>query len=437
MPSTIPYDPSLDVTDLVKKTQEVATQVQGAAVDYATAKMTAETAIQPLRAKIAAVSSEVESPIDYSKSILQAMPISSDSMELNVQYFSLDENVESSNTHASNIGGFVSAQVRYLGDQFATQASASAQNQVNNQLSKHSIAGTLVIVITATHKNAQIFSPLVLDMRKSVEAWNTLFSDELIDENDPKAIYDIQNTPPVKDAKHIGLLSGATYGSSFVGMVHILNQSNTQSYQAMSSIAESMQASFDIGGWFAHVSGGFGVASSFSNSVKSLLSTTNIQSHCSVHCMGIIPSIKSNEIRFGVKGFKDSDPGQEMQKLATLQGSTVDSQKTIAASADAARLGQQMVTLENAKITATLSSLSDVDQQVNKVLDINSLMVAMDDYINRCVSGGNNLGVPINYYVKKITKQDIARLWIEKYYPHAFDPVKTEQDGGNSGGGNN
>jgi len=421
-------DMGIDVTELIAESIEIGTQVQKAAIDYGKAKVASEKAIQPLRALMSGVSEEVESPIDYNRSLIKEMPISADSLQMNVQYFSYDENAQSSASHATTISSFVSESLSIFGEGQSSQASASVQTQVNSQVSRHSISGTLVICITCTHKNAQVFAPFILDVDKAVRAWNKLFPDNMINTNSPESIAKIEATADTKQDKSFNILSGATYGSSFVGMVHILNTTDSSSTQSMESIASSMQATFDIGGWFASGTGGFGVADSFSNSAKNLLSTQNIQSHCSLVTMGIIPSIKSNQVKIGVQGFSDFDPAKQMQQLATLQGATASENNSISSAADAARTGQQMITLKNATITSTLSGLANIDDGANNIIDTNSMMTAMDDYIQKCIQGGNNLGVPVNYYLKPITQSMIARAWMAKYYPNKFNQAGAADD---------
>lgn len=429
-------DMAIDVTDLITESSQIGDQIQQAALDYGKAKIAAEKAIQPLSSKISMVSDEIESPIDYNRSAIKQMAISTDSLQLNVQYFSNDENAQTSSSHASTISSFVSESLSIFGEGQSTQAAASVQSQVNSQVSRHSIAGTLVICITCTHKNAQVFAPFILDVDKAVRAWNALFPDNMIKTNDPASIAKIEAQSETKEDKSFSLLSGATYGSSFVGMVHILNTTDTASSQSMESIATSMQETFNVGGWFATETGGFGVAASFSDSAKNLLSTQNIQSHCSLVTMGIIPSIKSNQVKIGVQGFSDFDPAKQMQELATLQGATASDNNTISSAADAARTGQQMVTLKNSTITSTLSGLADIDDGANNIIDTNSMMTAMDDYIQKCIAGGDNLGVPINYYLKPITQSMIARAWLAKYYPNRFNQAGSADDSGSGNSGN-
>jgi hypothetical protein len=430
-------DMGINVNVLQAESKEIGRQVQKAAETYGAKKMASEKAIQPLRATVSAVNEEIESPIDYLRSQIKGMPISTDSMQMNVQYFSIDENSQSSQSHASAVSSFISESLSYFGTKQSAQVTNSVQTQVNAQTSRHSISGTLVICITCTHKNAQVFAPFILDVDKAVRAWNKIYPDDMIKTNDPASIAMIEANAETKAEKSFYLLSGATYGSSFVGMVHVLNTSNTQSSERMESIASSLQGSFRVGGWFADVTGGFGVNSSFSNSAKNLLSTQNIQSHCSLVTMGIIPSIKSNEVKMAVKEFSNFSPDKEMERLAALQGATATENDSVAASAAAARTGGQMVALENTKIQATLSAVAEIEDGKNKIIDVNSMMDAMDDYISRCVQGNGNVGVPVNYYLKPVTKSMIARAWLAKYYPNSFNKAGAADDSGNPGSGGN
>ena len=118
-----------------------------------------------------------------------------------------------------------------------------------------------------------------------------------------------------------------------------------------------------------------------------------------------------------------------MQQLAVLQGATASDNNTVASSAEAARTGQQMIALKNSTITSALSGLSNIDEQSNHMIDINSMMTAMDDYIQKCIRGGDNVGVPINYFLKPITAGMIARAWLAKYFPNKFNSAGSVDDG--------
>jgi hypothetical protein len=214
------------------------------------------------------------------------------------------------------------------------------------------------------------------------------------------------------------ILSGATYGSCFIAMVHVLNTTTTQSSETMMSVAASLQSQFKVSGMIADVSGGFGIDSTFSNDAKSLLSSQNIQSHCTLTTMGSIPSIKSNEVQMSVAKFANFDGAEAMKNLSALQNATAGEKDTVDTSAAAARTGGQMMAMQNTKIQGVLEGLGTIDDKANKILDINSMMNAMEDYITKCLAG--NIGVPINYYLKPITKSQLAEMWVAKYFPGKY-----------------
>jgi len=354
------------------------------------------------------------------------MPLSADSFKMNCQYFAFDQNEQDSSTHASTVAAFVSDSVSEFGETYSGQAKTSATSQMNSQHSNHSISGTLVISITCTHKDAVLLAPFIMDVDKSVRVWNSLFPDDMIKTNSPSSIAEIMAKQDTKQEKSFKILSGETCGSCFIGMVHTLNTTDTTSSETMYSVAESVQAQFSVGCWFAQESGGFGVDSSFSGDAKNLLSSQSISSHCTLTVMGSIPSIKSNNVMMAVQSFSDFDGKSSMAAVQTLQNATADEMTTVDSSASNARTGGQLVAMQTSKVTAALSGLSTIDNQNNKMIDTNSLMDAMEDYINKCLAG--NIGIPINYYLKPITKSQIAQMWLAKYYPNKYNQAGSGDD---------
>ena len=80
-----------------------------------------------------------------------------------------------------------------------------------------------------------------------------------------------------------------------------------------------------------------------------------------------------------------------------------------------AKAGQQFITLNNSYISEVVSNLSTVDNNNNKVIDVNSLMTAFDDYVQKAQEG--NSGVPINFFVRHIDKPMICKAWLKKFSP--------------------
>ncbi|MFC2155402.1 hypothetical protein ACFLRB_02790 [Acidobacteriota bacterium] len=186
----------------------------------------------------------------------------------------------------------------------------------------------------------------------------------------------------------------------------------------MYSIASSLQAQFSVGGWFEDESGGFGVDEQFAKDMKNLLSTQTISSHISVVCMGAIPSIKSNQVQIGVKQFADFDPAAMMGKLVTLANATGSAQDSVKQASAAARTGEQMIQIRSSEIQSVLTGLGKLDDGENQMLDINSLMTAFEDYVNKAMAG--ECGVPVTYYTKPITASQLAQMWIAKYLPGKY-----------------
>ncbi|KAL6852300.1 hypothetical protein ACO1O0_006841 [Amphichorda felina] len=481
MPSTIPYDPqlvlanivSLEALDLVDQISELqkpvddaqdklnnllmsrrsldmtktellnlgidTSKIDGAmdtlndsivdsAKTYAEKKISAENQIPDIRAQISGKHVQMESPVDYVKTQIKTMPLASDSINMDVQYFSLDTNQQDSQAFAASISSYVANSMSYLGKSVATQMSTAASSQVADQTSKHSLSGTLVMSVSCTHKNASILAPFVLNVDKGIKVWNHLFSDDKIVPTSTKNMMDIATKGDPDEAaggdgkkpkfNKFSIISGMTFGSSFVGMVHVLNTSNTSVSESMTGIVSSLQAQMDAGAWFAKASGGFGVNTSIANDVKNMLSSQNINSHVTMICMGAIPSMVANEVKLGVEKFSEFSPKTSLEALATLQNATVSDQDTVKQSADAARTGGQMISMKAGEVKAALSALAEIDDGSNKILDINSMMTALEDYLKKAADG--NSGVPINYYLKDITKSMLAEMWVAKYYPGKY-----------------
>ncbi len=202
----------------------------------------------------------------------------------------------------------------------------------------------------------------------------------------------------------------------------------------MASVAASMQEQFEIGRWFASEEGGFGVNSSFSKDVKDMLSTQNITSHISIISLGCIPSIKSNQVQLGVKTFANFDPDTMMGNLATLANATSTDKGSVDASAEAARTGANMMAIQGSTIESVMLGLDKIDDGANSMLDVNSLMTAFEDYVEKAMNG--EAGIPINFFLKPITRSQLAKMWVSKYYPGDFLEISGDDSkkGGDSGG---
>ena len=119
--------------DFNKQTQDLMGDILSAAKDLGSAVAQAEKEIVAAKAQAgqAQISSQLQSPVDFTASQLAALPISSDSMNMDVQYFRYENNEQSAASAASAISTFVGSKVSsFLGSSFGAQAAASATSSV-------------------------------------------------------------------------------------------------------------------------------------------------------------------------------------------------------------------------------------------------------------------------------------------------------------------
>lgn len=225
----------IDTEEISKESAEISEEIKQAAIEYAKIKLESKKQIQQLSAQ-PSVSHNWESPLDYNRTEIKKMPLSADSMNMNVQYFSSDENDQNSRTQSESIQKFISSEFSFLGKSMSDQASKAAASQVNSQYSRHNIAGTLVIAVSCTHKDAVLLAPCVLNVDKAIRVWNAMYKDDMLKTDDPANMIATIANGSTENEKTMSIVSGATYGSCFVGMVHILNTSKTVSSEKMNSM---------------------------------------------------------------------------------------------------------------------------------------------------------------------------------------------------------
>jgi len=412
--------------ELDERLEKVNEDITAAATRYAVVRMAQEDVLQGLRMGLPPVMAGLESPVDfnYGRTEIRQVPIAADNLKLEAQYFSFNENAQDAQNQLSKVrsfitGAFSTAGTDAMGSSF--EVANAASEQISSQIAHHNIAGTLVIAATCTHRNASMLAPLYLDVDKAIRVWNSLFtSDDAKVKTDSATLAAIaeQEGRPDEPAMHI--ISGASYGSSFIGMVHVLRSDNMASSQAMESKAASLQEAFRLELGFAGASGSVGVDSNVSSDVKRLFSGQEINAHVSLITTGVISGMSANPVATAVKTFANSDPSVSMEALAKLADATASDKDSLEASAQAARSRELMVSMQATNVEGVLSALSDIKGENAMVMDVNSLMTAFDSYI-KDINEGRCKGVPINYFVKPITRSQLAQLWVNKYFPGEFD----------------
>ncbi|KAF4993357.1 hypothetical protein FGRMN_6545 [Fusarium graminum] len=405
--------------NLDKELDKLNAAVDRAAGDYAKAKMTAEPQIMQKRKIIRSIHKEIESPVDYSRSQIKNMPLANDSMNMDVQYFSFDTKSQSSATYSAQIASYVSGTVRgVFGVQKSMDIGTAASHQVSHQVSQHSIAGTLVLSVSCTHKNAAIMAPFVLNVDKAVKVWNHLFPSSKLDPTSGSSMMQVAMSESQEDKQKFSIVSGTTFGSIFVGMAHVLNTSDTSTSESMMAAAASMQDSMEAGSWFANQSGNVSLDSKFASDVKNLLSQQNVQSHATILTMGVDLSMTASEGSRIVEGLTKLDTESNMAAVISIQDVDVSDQASVQSSAEEARISGQASEMQDQNTEPVMSAVDIIGDSKNRVLDVSSMITALDDYLKKAAE--SVAGIPINYYLKEIDQKMLAQMWISKYFPGKF-----------------
>lgn len=459
---------------LRKEKQKLKVEMAESAVELAQATIKTEEDVRNLKMAFAQqqISFSAESPINWETSAIKAVPISYDSLKFDVQFFqfmgaedkqSADSSSSTSVTrdtqsrgaadegsageaHGSRVASYVSDTLASMGDAPTGNSSKahteSAHSSSQRASTENTLDGTVVIVAKCTHKSADVMAPCVLDARKSVAAWNFYYPDEYVS-TDAREIFKAAGIgkkpkPPGKDKKVLHLLSGVSRGSSFVGYAHITKiektSSSTSSQSTVTAVAETLQSEM----FMNSLRGNFGSNSTSGSTASNLMSTSSLQASCSLTCEGVIPSIVANDMGQVVQGL-NPDPSQVMSQLDAINNqssSAVSANTSVEAGAGDAANGARFMELNESHLSASATALAEKNTVQNKIIDMNTMMTAFSDYVTQAAGGG--VGIPINYFIKELTKEEIAKVYIRKFYPNGATNQKDAMAGalgGNVEGG--
>lgn len=369
---------------------------------YVAVKIESEAAISALKEKLADIPSTQmpESPIDMKASELTAYPFSSESLKLDSRYFAFDGNLQED--ELASIEKFVrvsAGNIRSGPD----DVSRSVCDQISDQVENHDVCGTLIITVSCTHRNVQLFSPLVLDPDKAVLAWNSLKKDKI----DTSDIKHLQCNLSDGSPDGIPVITGAVYGSGFIGMAHLLRtQSNTMG--DLDNLKQQLERKLLTGGWLANKSGEIGVDGALMDEVRAFLSANSISCHVSIIATGAIPTIKSNEM--AMCSYRLAENGKD------LPLSVPNDTETVRSESENARQNALLQTIRNKRIDSILHAVAKSDESKNKALNLNSLVEALDNYISQIGDTDCAAGIPVSFYIRRITRAEIVKCWLKRYY---------------------
>ena len=411
-------DMNVDVSDLKTKVKDLDASITTAATDYMNVRIESETSMQQFRLQLLDLESgsSAESPVDFSNSVIKRLPLASESMQLDVQYFSFGSNME--DDVIANVEKYVRESTGNLGSRSDDMAKA-ASAQLGRQKQNHNLAGTLIITASCLHRNVTLLEPCVLDIDKAIAAWNNspVGSTDKINTGDLQEVNkQMEEGSGTQDEKYMSILSGAAYGSGFVGMVHIV-KTDTADTGPSDEVITQLKQKLAIGGWLGDAAGGFGVDEGVLEDVKKMLSTQSVSSHVSAIVMGAVPSIASSQLKSGVKKLLQPDPDVVKSTLTVMESSPDSTTVSVDSMAGAARNGNRLLNMQSATMRNVLRGLGEIDHGSNKVLDVNSLMSAFENYIQCIRDKDGSAGIPVKFYIKHLTKKQLLEQWAAKYYP--------------------
>ncbi|MET0105705.1 MAG: hypothetical protein ABW072_11270 [Sedimenticola sp.] len=392
-------------------------------------KAKAKYAIALGKQKFTPITSMVESPVNFNRSELKTLPLSSPSGNISVRSFSLEENDENAVSHLGQIREFITAELKGLSHSISSEAVISAQQQATDTLALHTIENTTVIVCKANLRNALLFMPLHLDPDKTVRAWNATYPDSVINTND---MSDLEEALGDKDKRMMYLVSGQKHGALFIGLIHELKEQKTLTTQDVQNKAQSAQAQLEWGAFIASASGGIGVDSQTAESIKSLASKDRMRAICNITTRGYLPKIVSTKVNSVVKSFaEDISPARDMELLLQAQNSVGENKNSLSESAQIARTGQALSALQTQRVESAISAVSELDVKENSVIGVTSVMSAFENFVETVMSSdADNVGFPSEQMLKPITKEDVCRIWLKHYYPNKYNRAGSLDDSG-------
>ncbi len=272
---------------LPEKLTEVDQQLREAATAYLNTYLNNENQLFQLQSALASeasVSTLPETPLKLEETTLKAHPWHTASLKLDSHYFSRGGGTKED--MVAQLGNFV----RKSGGAGSEQLARDASEQTTRQAESHRLYGTLVVTAQCTHRNIGVIEPQVIDPVKAVNAWNTLYPHARIESPKEEA----KSPGPSTSDEALTLLTGAVYGSSFVGMVHLMQEEGTPVKDFESNRAR-LEEKLRIGGWLQARTGKLGVDPEILDEVKSFLILPTVTAHLSVMTMGTIPLIGSGK----------------------------------------------------------------------------------------------------------------------------------------------
>mmetsp|Transcript_2346 Transcript_2346/g.3576 ORF Transcript_2346/g.3576 Transcript_2346/m.3576 type:complete len:528 (+) Transcript_2346:34-1617(+) len=428
-----------DLEPMKTQITEVNKQLITESLALAKATIKAQTDVAKLKAdkNQSSIGVAPESPFDMTQVQIAGKPVSMDTMNFDVQYFRTETQDDGQKSPADIVSAFIQKALAGGGDSGGGDTGAAVANKANkataNQHSSHKVEGTLVIVCNCTHKMANFING-TLDGKKALDAWNQMYPDaaDYLD-TDGTTLMKVATEKSAGDKgksaggkgksaggkgeKALHILTGTTFASSFVGLAHVLEKEETEKSDDNTASVDALAGLIKTEMLTRELTGNFGVSPDFLKTAKSLTSKSEIIAHCSLICMGAIPGFKSKSHETFVNQMAPSTM-KTLQKI-----DAINSKKEVGGGDDSdvasAKLGAQVMSAEENFLNSAGDSLNKPTANLN-YYDMDSMMEAFENYL-AIVNGKDQTiggGIPNNFYLKKLTKKDVAKAYLAQFYPN-------------------
>ena len=396
----------IDVSALEARIEDLNRAIAQAASDYIAKRLDNDAAIQVERDRILELdlSGLAESPLDFSLAKVERKALASDSLQIDIQYFK--------HLGSDGGGGAVRSRVEQMVRENTAglpQQAAKLANQagalVAQQQDCHDLVGTLVITANATHRSVAMLQPVQLDLRKAIDAWNASFATAALRLNpaDPAGMFKIASqTRGDAIDKSLTLLTGVTYGSSFVGMIHLVRSKMSPSGLSDAEIG-AMVERLRVGTVINGESGGLGTEKSVLDEVRQMISDQGFTAHVSILVNGALTTPSAKHVEKLVDKTVRVPPRLSAGGVFQMLGE---------AHAQAARTAQTASQVEASKVSELAATLSSVDKGNDATIDLSTLFTSFDNYLD-AITKSDSVGAPIGFYVKRINAAQIALEWVE------------------------
>eukprot|EP00546_Thalassionema_frauenfeldii_P005800 CAMPEP_0178909506 /NCGR_PEP_ID=MMETSP0786-20121207/8560_1 /TAXON_ID=186022 /ORGANISM="Thalassionema frauenfeldii, Strain CCMP 1798" /LENGTH=213 /DNA_ID=CAMNT_0020581615 /DNA_START=290 /DNA_END=932 /DNA_ORIENTATION=+ len=185
----------------------------------------------------------------------------------------------------------------------------------------------------------------------------------------------------------------------------------------MESMAKTVETVASLNVAIRAMSGSYGMSKNDSKSFKQMLSTSELENQCSFSVEGVIPTIECDKITTTVQHLKP-DAKAVMGQLAALNGEK-DASGGGGGSGMSGAVGEAKKG-NNAYLENSVDAVGQYQNSQNSVININTMMNTFEDYLKKCMdaSEDNPVGIPTNFYLKEINKSEVAKCYIQTFYPN-------------------